>query len=103
VDVGTTYAVSWKDSDGSTDAGRLELGPEGLRLQGAGELEIAYTDMIEISIGRGNGDRIGGRVTLLIRRATGSTLRIAPVAQQAALLELRDRLTGLSDNGTSAE
>jgi hypothetical protein len=87
-----TYAVSWRDSEGSTDAGRLELGPQSLRLEGAGILEIAYGDLTAISIGRGTGDRLGGRTTVVLSRRNGRPLWVAPVAQHAALLELHDRV-----------
>jgi hypothetical protein len=101
--MGTTYAVSWRDSEGASDSGRLELGPQALRLEGAGKLEIAYAEVIDIAIGRGNGDRIGGRMTVLVTRASGRPLWVAPVAERAALLELHDRLTELAADGTSAE
>jgi hypothetical protein len=93
--MGSTYAVSWRDSEGSTDSGRLELGPQGLRLEGAGTLEIAYGDLTGVSIGRGTGDRLGGRTTVILSRRTGRPLWIAPVAQHAALLELHDRVSAL--------
>jgi hypothetical protein len=91
--MGPTYAVSWRDSEGSTDSGRLELGPYGLRLEGAGTVEVAYADLLAVSIGRGTGDRLGGRTTVVLSRRTRRPLWIAPVAQHAALLELHDRVS----------
>jgi hypothetical protein len=101
--MGTTYAVSWRDSDGTSDSGRLELGPRAMRLEGAGRLELAYTEVIDIAIGRDNGDRIGGCMTVLVTRASGRPLWVAPVAERAALLELHDRLVELAADGASAE
>jgi len=48
-----------------------------------------------VSIGRGTGDRLGGRTTVVLSRRTGRPLWIAPVAQHAALLELHDRVSAL--------
>ena len=91
--MGATYAVSWRDSEGSIDSGRLELGPQGLCLDGADKLEIAYGDLTAVSIGRGSADRLGGRTTVVLSRRSGRPLWIAPVAQHAALLELHDRVS----------
>lgn len=93
----TTYAVTWKDSQGSTDSGRLELGPGALRLEGASKLEVAYDDVTDISIGRGRGDRLGSRTTIVVSRRNGQPLWIAPVAQRAALLELHERLAASAE------
>jgi hypothetical protein len=93
--MGPTYAVSWRDSEGSTGSGRLELGPHGLRLEGAGTLEIGYGDLTDVSIGRSTGDRLGGRTTVVLSRRNGRPLWIAPVAQHAALLELHNRVSAL--------
>jgi hypothetical protein len=65
----------------------------GLRLDGAGTVEIAYADLTAVSIGRGIGDRLGGRTTVVLSRRTRRPLWIAPVAQHAALLELHDRVS----------
>jgi hypothetical protein len=77
---------------GPTYAVQLD-GLRGLRLDGAGTLEIAYGDLTAVSIGRGAGDRLGGRTTLVLSRRNGRPLWIAPVAQHAALLELHDRVS----------
>ena len=93
--MGPSYAVSWKDSEGSIDSGRLELEQGALRLEGAETLEIAYDDVTGVSIGRGTGDRLRGRKTVLVTRTNGRPIWIAPVVPRAALLELFDRLTTL--------
>jgi hypothetical protein len=94
--VGASYAVTWKDSEGSTDAGRLALGSQSLRLDGASSLEVAYDDLIGVSVGRGTGDRLGGRTTIVLNRRSGRPIWIAPVVQHLALLELFDRLAAVS-------
>lgn len=95
-----TYAVSWRDSAGSTDSGRLEFAPHALRLDGAVTLEIAYVDLIGVSVGRGTGDRLGGRTTVVLRRRNGRSIWIAPVTQHTALLELHGRLSALSGDAS---
>lgn len=100
--MGKTYAVSWKDAQGSGGSGRLVLGSHALRLEGNGGLELAYADLTDVSIGRSTGDRIGGRMTVLITRVDGRPLWIAPIAHQSMLREVHDRISVLSD-GTSTE
>jgi hypothetical protein len=102
--MGTTYAVSWRDSGGSTDSGRLEFGPRALRLEGAGTVDIDYRDLAAVSIGRGSGDRLGGRTAVVLMRRDGRPFWIAPVTQHTALLELHGRLTAaLSGDVLSAQ
>jgi hypothetical protein len=91
-----TYAVSWKDAEGSTDSGRLELGARALSLHGAATVEVFYGDVTGVSIGRRTGDRLRGRTTVVLSRRNGLPLWIAPVAQSTALLELHDRLSALA-------
>src|SRR5215207_1814827 len=95
-----SYAVSWRDSEGSIDSGRLELGPRSLRLEGGRSLEIAYADVIDVSVG--TGDRLSGRTSVVLGRRDGRPIWIAPVAQHAALLELNDRLLALAGMPASA-
>jgi hypothetical protein len=90
--VAITYAVSWRDSEGSTGSGRLDLGDQGFRLDGSDTLEIDYDEVLDISIGRATRDRLGARPSLLVTCTNGRLIWIAPVAQRAALLELHDRL-----------
>jgi hypothetical protein len=78
---------------GSTKSGRLELGQQGLHLESAGAIDIAYGDLTAVSIGRGPADRLGGRTTVVLSRRNGEPLWIAPVAQRSALLELYDRMS----------
>jgi hypothetical protein len=99
--MGTTYAVSWRESKGSAESGRLELGQQALRLHGAASLEIPYHAVTRIAVGRGKDDRLGGRMTVVLDRTNAGTIWIAPVAQRAALLELHDRLSTLSRNDPS--
>jgi hypothetical protein len=97
--MGTTYAVSWRDSEGSAESGRLEFGSRALRLHGSEVLEITYSDVSEIAVGRGKGDRLGGRTTVVLSRRNGLSIWIAPVAQRAVFLELFDRVSTMVATG----
>ena len=101
--MGASYAVTWKDSEGATDVGRLELGATSLRLEGGASIEITYDELAEVSIGRGSGDRLRGRTTVLVSRRDGRPIWIAPVAQHATLLEVHDRLRALSAGAGSSQ
>jgi hypothetical protein len=90
--MGNTYAVGWKHFEGRVDSGRLVLGRKSLRLEGSDTIEVDYDDVTEISIGRRDVERLGGRTTVLLSRVNGRPIWIVPVAQHAALLELHDRL-----------
>jgi hypothetical protein len=101
--MGSSYAVSWRESEGASDSGRLELGPHSLRLEGANSVEIVYVDVTGVSVGRGSGDRLGGRTTVVVHRRDEHPIWIAPVAQHAALLELHDRLSALAGIGSAQQ
>lgn len=94
--MGPSYAVSWRESEGVSNSGRLDLGPRSLHLEGARSMEIAYADVTCVSVGRASGDRLGGRTTVVVSRRDEYPVWIAPVAQRAALLELHDRLSALA-------
>lgn len=91
-----SYAVSWKDASGARDYGALTLGEHALRLEGAERWEIPYEQLVAVTLGRGTGERLGGRMTVVVALSDGSSLLVAPVAERAALLELVERLTALA-------
>jgi hypothetical protein len=85
----TTYAVTWEDSDGSSYAGRLELGASALRFEANDVVrEVPYRDISEVRIGE-------SRTGLVLERRAGGVIRIAGVAQPAIVSELAERLSGL--------
>jgi hypothetical protein len=64
-------------------------------LEGSGGIEIAYSDLTGVAIGRGTGDRLKGRTTVVLSRRDGRPIWLAPVAHHAALLEVHDRVSAL--------
>ena len=95
-----TYAVTWKQEDGSEGTGRLEFGPDGLSLEGRNEdlpvrVQLAYGEVETFRLAHANGERLRSRPTLALELAGGETLRIASLAQPGILSEVADRLTKL--------
>ena len=92
--MGRSYAVAWQNGDGQQHAGRLDLGPAALRLEGASATdELRYADLSEVRIARQPEERLSGRATLVVRGRTGRTMRIACIGEPGALPELVEQLT----------
>jgi hypothetical protein len=95
-----SFGVVWKQNNHPPVAGKLELDPSRLCLEGTdcGEL-AAYTlpfrDLIGVRVGREGGDRLDGRPTLLLERSNGDTLRIASLTQAGIVCEIAERLATL--------
>jgi hypothetical protein len=92
-----TYAVSWKQEDGSEGTGRLELGTGGLSLEGRtdglpAKHRVGYGSIRSFRLARANGDRLRDRPTLVLDLDDGGTLRIASIAQPGIVSEIADRL-----------
>jgi hypothetical protein len=102
--VGTTYAVKWREPDGRSYIGRLELGAGGLALEGRGsDVPIArrrlrYEEVEFVRTGSRALDRLDGRPTLVVDASEGRYL-IAGAAMSAGVVqELVERLAELSPN-----
>ena len=95
-----TYAVSWKQENGSEGTGRLELGADALSLEGRTEglpvhVRLPYGDVRSFRLARANGERLASRPTLVLDLAGGGSMRIASLAQPGIVAEVADRLTKL--------
>lgn len=93
-----TYAVTWKQEDGSEGTGRLELVPEGLSLEGRDEglpvhFHLPYGEIESLRLARVNGERLRGRPTLVLDLVGGETMRIASLGQPGIVSEVADRLS----------
>lgn len=98
--VETSYAVKWREPDGSTHVGRLALGPRGMHLEarteGGTTREIGYEEIEGLRIGRSEADRLDDHPALVIDRADG-TYHLTSRAMGAGILqELIGRLASLS-------
>ncbi|HVS85034.1 MAG TPA: hypothetical protein VHD91_05350 [Gaiellaceae bacterium] len=99
----SSYAVLWSEPGRPTRAGKLELEPTGLRLEGSlGERgtrevhRVFYEDVESVHVGRANGERIAGRPCLVLELAVGGPLRIGSLQGLGVLSELAEQLGHLT-------
>jgi hypothetical protein len=95
-----SYAVTWREADGATYSGRLELTARYVRLEGGnsiagGARHVAYRDIVRLGMARRADERVDGRPTLVLERETGDALLLAGVGQPGALAEIAERLAPL--------
>lgn len=96
----TTYAVTWREGDGHSASGKLELAESGLRLEGMNAdgpvvRDVDYGDIAFVRIARTPAERLEGRPTLVVALRSGDALRICSVAQAGIVAELAERLAAL--------
>ena len=93
------FAVVFRD--GSTEApGALEVESDCLRLNGRAsdgdvELEIPYSDLSEVRIGRRPSERLNGYATLVLERTALPAVHVAPLGV-ALLPEIASLVTALT-------
>ena len=106
--VGITYAVKWRDPDGRSYVGRLELGPRDLRLEGRGVEEPVVARQLRLDglrlVGTGSGgvDRLDGRPTLVVEDRSGRYLIAGAAVSAGVVQELVERLSELRASATDA-
>jgi hypothetical protein len=97
------YAVAFQTGENHA-TGRLEVSQDRLLLCGRStdgvlELEIPFSDLMEVRVGRSPNERLNGYRTLLLERETGPVVRVAPLGM-ALLPEIADLLLSLSRSGS---
>lgn len=96
----TSYAAKWREPDGTTHVGRLELGPTAIHLEaqpaGTTTREIGYEEIQGLRIGRNEADRLDDHPTLVVERTDGSYSITSKVMGAGILQELVGRLASLS-------
>ncbi|HUK94012.1 MAG TPA: hypothetical protein VLU96_03040 [Gaiellaceae bacterium] len=91
-----SYGVVWRKGTGPLAAGKLELLPHGLRLEGLeGSSEVAYENLAGVRVGRTTDERIDGRPSVVLDRVHGDPVTIATVAQPSLVGEIAERLAAL--------
>jgi hypothetical protein len=91
-----TYAVTWQDKKGSVHAGKLELGPDALTLEGNSVRKtLRYDELAEVHVGRGTDERLQGRPALVLRRGASETLYVSSVGSPGAVVEIAELLAAL--------
>jgi hypothetical protein len=96
------YAVVFRTGE-SQATGRLDIEQDRLLLSGRAadgilELEIPFSDLVEVHVGRRPNERLNGYRTLLLERATAPAVRVAPLGM-AMLSEIADVLVSLTGSG----
>jgi hypothetical protein len=96
------YAVVFQ-TGGSHATGRLDIEQDRLLLSGRAtdgtfELEIPFSDLIEVRVGRRPRERLNGYQTLIIERTAKPAVRVAPLGM-ALMAEITDLLVSLTEAG----
>jgi hypothetical protein len=100
-----SYGVIWQNG-GALRAGKLELEPRAVRLEGIDDdgeslvYELPYSDLVGLRVARGAADRLEGRPTLVLAQAGGEELRVASVAESGIVSELAEKLSSLTRAST---
>jgi hypothetical protein len=95
-DMQTSYGVVWREGEEPLVAGKLELRPSGIRLDGLdGSRDIPYGLLAGVRVGRLAGERIDGRPSVVLVRYTGGPIMIATVAKPSLMGEIVEKLAAL--------
>ena len=92
-----SYAIVWQEEDGTVYAGKLEVDPGGVHLDGLSQQglphlrDVPFADVAGIHAGRGS-ERLGGRPTIVLDQAARPPLRIGSVGGGGMLSELAEQL-----------
>ena len=91
------YAVVWRNGEGPTSSGRLELGADDLVLHGSGQdgLRIPFDQLSSVEIGRAPAERINGDKSLVLERQSCERVLVAALGGVGLLGELTDLLARL--------
>lgn len=91
-----SYGVVWREGEAPVVAGKLELLPRVLRLEGREGLhDIRYDEVTRVRIGRSPADRLEGRPSVVLERRGGNPVTITTVAQANLVGEIAERLAAL--------
>lgn len=96
-----TYAVKWREPEGATYLGRLELDGRGIRLEGRATdgaratRALVFEEVLGFRMGAGADERLDGRVALVVEGRHGNVLVASTVVQAGILQELVHRLSEL--------
>lgn len=92
----TSYGVVWREGASPLAAGKLELLPRGIRLDGLERTQdIPYELLAGVRVGRLAGERIDGRLSVVIERRSGPPVTISTVAKPSLVGEIVERLAAL--------
>lgn len=98
---GESYAALWRERGDVTARGKVVLGAEALRVEGATEdrrlmrRDIPYATIEGVRLGRGTDERLNSRPTLIVERRSAPPLHL-DVLGAGMLYELSDLLAALT-------
>jgi hypothetical protein len=104
----TSYAVIWREGNGPSYAGKLELGAAALHLRGSGprsslaRRDIPYADVAGVRIARAPTERLNGGPTVVLDRRAATPIVVGAVSGVGVVSELADLLTGLTAEKTAS-
>jgi len=91
-----SYGVVWREGSRAPVAGKLELLPRAMRLEGLeNSQDVPYEGVAAIRVGRSASDRINGSPSVVVERRMADTIAIATVAQPSLIGEIAERLVAL--------
>jgi hypothetical protein len=94
-----TYAVVWRENEGSDYSGRLELAGDGVVLSGSkagwrhAERELRYADLTELSLERAAANHVT-QPMLVLKTKGEDRIEIVSLDGLGALHELAERVEG---------
>jgi hypothetical protein len=97
-----SYAVVWREASGPRHAGRLELGPTALGLEGTGPdgrlwvERLLYEDLSAVRVARGAEARLDGRPALILERRAGGNIHVVSLDGLGIVHELAGRVAELT-------
>lgn len=93
-----SYAVLWRKGEGRIHAGKVELGADGLQLEGSchgrqrSSMTVHYQDLVGLSLTRSPERCVYGKLTLMLELHEGEAVSIAAMNGFATVRELEKRI-----------
>lgn len=89
--------VVWVEGEEPPHAGRLDVTAAGFHLDGGPRTarrtrDVPFADIASFRIGRSNGDRVVGRLAIVLELIAGGRLAFAPFDRAGGVHELVERL-----------
>jgi hypothetical protein len=103
-----SYAVSWRNGEDPTHAGKLELRASGVSLEGTNgggpvTLLVPYGELLGLRLAPGV-ERLDGRPTLVLDRRGAGRIRIASIGAPGIISEVAEGVTAMrTGNAIAAE
>jgi sulfide:quinone oxidoreductase len=92
MDSGLSYAICWREGDGTVHVGKLEVDDGYLALDGPQHLSIAIDEIVGVRIGRLLDERVCGLPSLVVERAGGVAVFVTSPVGFGSVQELAQLL-----------